>query len=55
LRYVNDIRGTLARSAVDELGDLLDGTVGRDRAKMRERIEQNVDSGESIPFRRRLD
>ena len=54
LRYVDDLRGCLARSAVDELQDLLGDTKNENRPAWEARIEQRVASGAPKPYGKRV-
>lgn len=55
VRYVDDVRGTLARSASDELADLLGRPLPRGVPQRRRVLEQHLISPGIKPFVRRFD
>jgi hypothetical protein len=55
LRYADDVRGALARSASDELADLLGRPLPRDPRARRLLVERHARAARPRPFRRRID
>ena len=54
LRYTDDLRGALARSASDELADLLGRALPGDRAPRRRLVERHISAARPKPFTKRI-
>jgi hypothetical protein len=55
LRYTDDIRGTLARSAADELAALVGRPLPADRTARRSLLDRHLKSLECKPMRKPID
>jgi NADPH-dependent 2,4-dienoyl-CoA reductase/sulfur reductase-like enzyme len=55
LRYCDDFRGTLARSARDELAELIGQSLPGDALARRRIVERHLPRAACVPFTRRLD